>query len=162
MDELIKTFHIELNLLLAQLVNFAIVLLVLYKFAYKPILKILNDRTKKIEKGLKDSEEATKKLENISLSEKEILARAKKEAQEIIKKADESAKSNREVAVLETKSEAEKMLATAKKQIEQEKEKMIGEIKAEVADLVVAATGKIIGEKLDKKKDKELIEKSIR
>ena len=58
MDELIKTFHIELNLLVAQIVNFSIVLFVLYRFAYAPILKTLNSRTGKIEKGLKDAESA--------------------------------------------------------------------------------------------------------
>jgi len=58
MEELISTFHIEWQLIIAQLVNFAIVLFVLWKFAYNPILKTLNDRTKKIEKGVKDAEDA--------------------------------------------------------------------------------------------------------
>ena len=161
MEELIKTFHIETNLLLAQFVNFAIVLFVLWKFAYKPILKTLNDRTKKIEKGVKDAESASKKLSEMNEKEKEILTSAKKEAQEIIKKSEEEAKKNAQSIMEQAKEQNEKMIADAKKMIEQEKGKMLGEVKSEIAELVVSATEKIIGEKMDQKKDKELIEKAI-
>lgn len=161
MDELIKTFHIETSLLIAQIVNFAIVLGVLYKFAYKPVLKVLNDRTKKIDKGLKDSEMAAKKLGEIIEKEKETMINAKKEAQEIIKKAEMDAKGNANSLMLEARNSADKLLDDAKKQIEQEKEKIISEAKAEVANLVILATEKMIGEKLDVNKDRELIEKSL-
>jgi F-type H+-transporting ATPase subunit b len=162
MDELIKTFHIEVNLLVAQMVNFAIVLFVLYRFAYKPVLKTLNSRTNKIEKGLADADAAGKKLEEIVEKEKEVLAVAKKEAQEIIKTAEEQAKANAVSIVLEARNQNEKLIDTAKKQIEQEKDKMLSEVKGEIANLVVLATEKIIGEKLDKEKDRELIEKAIK
>lgn len=162
MDELIKTFHIDAKLVLAQAVNFVIVLLVLYKFAYGPILKTLNQRTGKIEKGLKDSEEASKKLEEITQKEKEVLIKAKKEAQEIIAKSEKEAKKNAEIIVVETKKQNAKMMEDAKKNIEREKVKMLSEIKSEVAELVVSATEKIISEKLDSAKDKELIEKAIK
>jgi F-type H+-transporting ATPase subunit b len=162
MDELIKTFHIEVNLLVAQMVNFAIVLWVLYKFAYKPVLKTLNSRTNKIEKGLADADAAGKKLEEIVEKEKEVMAKAKKEAQEIIKIAEEQAKANSMSIVLEARNQSEKLLISAKSQIEQEKNKMLSEVKGEIANLVVLATEKIIGEKLDKEKDKELIEKAIK
>jgi F-type H+-transporting ATPase subunit b len=161
MEELIKTFHIETNLLLAQIVNFAIVLFVLYKFAYGPILKTLNDRTKKIEKGLRDAEETQKKLQEMTQKEKEMLANAKKEAQEIIKKSEEEAKKNAEMIVAEAKVKTEKAVAEAKNMIEQEKNKMISEVKADLAELVVVAVGKVLGEKLDASKDRELIEKSL-
>lgn len=162
MDELIKTFHIETNLLLAQIVNFAIVLFVLYKFAYGPILKTLNDRTEKIEKGLKDSEEASKKLSDITEKEKEVLTKAKKEAQEIIKKSEDEAKKNAEMILSEAKEKTEKAVSDAKKLIEQEKNKMMNEVKADVSELVALAAGKVLGEKVDAKKDKELIEKSLK
>lgn len=162
MDELIKTFHIEVNLLVAQMVNFAIVLFVLYRFAYKPVLKTLNSRTNKIEKGLADADAAGKKLEEIVEKEKEVMVNAKKEAQEIVRAAEEQAKANSMSIVLEARNQSEKLLVSAKSQIEQEKNKMLTEVKGEIANLVVLATEKIIGEKLDKEKDKELIEKSIR
>jgi len=162
MEELINTFHIDPKLIIAQVVNFAIVLLVLYKFAYKPILKMLNDRTKKIEKGLKDAEDANKKITELENRDKEMLVEAKKETQKIIASAENTAKKNKDEIIAEAKSQAEKILQEAKKKIEDEKVKMISEIKAEVSGLVVAATEKIIGEKLDSHKDKELIDKAIR
>ncbi len=162
MDELIKTFHIELNLLFAQVVNFSIVLFVLYRFAYRPILKTLNSRTEKIEKGMRDAGEAGKKLEEITEKEKEVLSNAKKEACEIIKNAEEQARINAENIALETKKQNEKLILATKKQIEQEKNKMLTEVKGEIVNLVILATEKIIDEKLDRNKDMELIEKAIK
>jgi F-type H+-transporting ATPase subunit b len=162
MDELIKTFHIEINLLLAQFVNFAVVLFVLWKFAYKPILETLNDRTKKIEKGVKDAEMASKKLGEMTEKEKEVLVKARKEAQVIIKKSESEAKKNAQSIMEQTKEQNEKMIVDAKKMIGQEKEKMISEVKSEIAGLVVSATEKVIHEKLDSQKDKELIENAIK
>ena len=162
MEELIKTFHIETSLILAQFVNFAIVLLVLWKFAYKPILKTLNDRTKKIEKGVKDAETASKKLSEMTEKEKEVLVNARKEAQEIIKKSENEAKKNADDIMAQAKEQNEKMIADTKKMIDQEKDKMISEVKSEIAGLIVSATEKMIHEKLDEKKDKELIEEVIK
>jgi len=162
MNELTSTFHIELNFLFAQLINFTIVLLVLYKFAYKPILKVLNERTKKIEKGLKDSEEASKKLEEVSKKEKQILAKAREEAQAIISHGEESAKKSQKEILIQTENQSQKILQNAQKQIKEEKKKTITEIKKEVADLVVVTTEKMVGEKLDSSRDKEFIEKIIK
>ncbi|MDO8240395.1 MAG: F0F1 ATP synthase subunit B [Candidatus Moranbacteria bacterium] len=161
MEELVKTFHIEAGMLLAQFINFVIVLLVLYKFAYGPVLKLLNERTAKIEKGLADAEASHKKLSEISEKEAAVLVEARKQAQEIIKKAEDMAITQSQVIVTTAKEQTEKMMETAKKQIEQEKEKLLAEVKTEVANLVVMATEKIIHEKLDSHKDQELIGRSI-
>jgi len=162
MDELVKTFHIDANLLLAQLANFAIVLFVLYKFTYKPILKTLNDRTGKIEKGLKDAEDAQNKLSEMEKKEKEVLAKAKEEGQKIISAAEATARKNKDELLLETKQQAEKLLAEAGKKIEEEKSKMIADVRSEVASLVVMATEKILNEKIDAEKDGELIKRAIK
>ncbi|MCX6763122.1 MAG: F0F1 ATP synthase subunit B [Candidatus Moranbacteria bacterium] len=162
MDQLISTFHIDWKLLIAQAVNFAIVLLVLYKFAYKSILKMLNDRTSQIEKGLKDAEVANKKVLEIGEREKEMLANAKRETQVIISKAEETAKKNKDEIIVEAKTQADKILADAKKKIEDEKVKMVQEVKAEISELVISATEKVLGEKLDKAKDSELIKNALK
>lgn len=162
MAELIKTFHIDIKLIIAQFVNFSIVLFVLYKFAYGPILKALNNRTEKIAEGLKNAEDAKKKLQEMEIKEKEVLTEARKEAQMLIESAEETAKKNKEEFLNETKKKADEILASTQRQLEDEKKTMISEIKSEVADLVVSATGKIIDEKMDSEKDKELIERSIK
>jgi len=160
--ELLGNLGINGKLLIAQIINFLILLFVLYKFAYGPILKMLEERTNKIEKGLKDADESHKKLAEIVQKEKEVMAEARKEAQAIIVKAEEQAKKNKEDIITESKTQSEKILADAQKKIEEEKNKMMVEVKGEIANLVVLATEKMIGEKMDTAKDKELIEKSIR
>jgi len=160
--ELLHNLGIDGRLLLAQLINFIILLAVLYKFAYGPVLKMLEERTKKIEKGLKDAEESQKKLAEISEKEAAVLVEARKNAQQIIKKSEESAVKNAEDIVALAKEQSDRLLEQAQKQIEQEKAKIMAEVKTEIAGLVVAATGKIIGEKLDAEKDRELINRSIR
>ncbi len=61
MDSLVETFHLDVKLLIAQVINFAIVFLVLYYFALKPLLNVMNDRSAKIEKSLEDAKEIEKK-----------------------------------------------------------------------------------------------------
>lgn len=161
MQEIINTFHIDWKLIIAQLVNFAIVLFVLYKFAYGPILKMMNERSDKIEKGLKDAEGAHKKLKEIAEKEKEVLVEARKQAQEIVAKAESVAVKSKEEIIADSKVQAVKILEDAAKKIEQEKNQMLSEVKTQVAELVVAATGKVIDEKMDSDKDKELINKSL-
>jgi F-type H+-transporting ATPase subunit b len=160
--ELLNNLGINAKLLIAQIINFLVLLFVLYKFAYGPVLKILNERTKKIEKGLKDAETAQKKLTEISEKEKAVLIKARKEAQEIVDKAEKVAVKNKEEIIEQAKIQSEKILSDSAKKIETEKVLMFQEVKKQVAGLVVAATGKIIDEKMDAGKDKELIEKAIK
>ena len=161
MEELVKTFQIEWKLVVAQLVNFGIVLGVLYKFAYGPILKTLNDRTAKIDRGLKDAEEASKKMVEMSEKEKEVLVEARKAAQDIIAKSEEQAKKNKEEILSEAKAQSQKAVADAQKKIEEEKNKMMSEVKGEIAGLVLSATEKLIGEKMNSQKDSDLINRVI-
>lgn len=161
MEELIKTFQIDIKLIVAQLVNFAIVLFVLYKFAYGPILKMMTERTEKIEKGIKDAENAGAKLKEIEEKEKAVLTEARKQAQEIIASAEVVANKSKEEIVVAAKEQSEKILKDAEKKIEAEKTQMMQEVKGQIAELVVAATGKLISEKIDGEKDKEMIAKAI-
>jgi F-type H+-transporting ATPase subunit b len=162
MNELINTFHIDIKLIIAQLVNFAIVLFVLKRYAYGPVLKMMEERSDKIEKGIADAENAGKKLTEITEKEKEVLVEARKQAQEIIAKAEATAIKSKEEIIVEAKSQSEKILADSAKKIEQEKNQMMQEVKGQIAELVIAATGKVIDEKIDSQKDADLIAKSIK
>ncbi len=161
MSELLSKLGIDWKLLIAQIINFLVLLFVLYKFAYGPVLAMLDKRTKKIEQGLKDADEAHKKLAESEEKQKEILRKARTEAKDIVEKAHLQAEKSKSEIAGEAKKQSDKIIANAKDQIEQEKNKMITEVKSEIGSLVVAATEKIIGEKIDEKKDKELIEKAF-
>jgi F-type H+-transporting ATPase subunit b len=160
--ELLNNLGINGKLLLAQMINFLILLWVLHKFAYGPVVKMLEERTKKIEKGLKDAQQSQKKLEEISEKEKAVLTEARKQAQEIIKKSESTAAAQAQEIITASKDQAQKMLEMAQKQIDQEKNKILAEVKSEVATLVMMATEKIIDEKLDSVKDAQLIKEAIK
>lgn len=160
--ELLNNLGINGKLLLAQIINFLILLWVLHKFAYGPVVKMLEERTEKIEKGLKNAQDAQKKLEEIAEKEKDVLVEARRQAQEIIKKSEATAVAQAQEIISVSKEQSQKMLETAQKQIDQEKAKILAEVKSEVAALVMMATEKIIDEKLDSVKDGELIKEAIK
>jgi F-type H+-transporting ATPase subunit b len=162
MSELLTKLGIDWKLLIAQIINFLILLFVLYKFAYGPIVAMLEKRQKKIEQGLKDAEVARKNLEKSEERQKEILKKARREAREIIEKSHTQAEKSKSEIAAEAKAQAEKILSDARVEIEIEKEKTITEIKSEIGGLVAAATEKVVGEKMDEKKDKRLIEESLK
>jgi len=159
--ELLGNLGINTKLFIAQLINFAILLFVLKKFAYQPILKVLDDRKNKIEKGLKEADEARKKLEQITVKEKEVLDKANKKATKILLEAEEKAEKSRAEAVKETEEKIDSLMKKAEERIQEKKEQMLRDLKKDVADLVVVATEKVLEEKIDENKDKELIEKAV-
>lgn len=160
--KLFQALGLDIKILVAQLVNFAVLLFVLHRFGYKPMQKFLADRAEKIEKGIQTAEEAKKKLAEMEEKERQVLIEARKEAQKIISKAEEVARKNAQDIVAASKEQAETMKSNTEKQLELEKNKIMSEVKMEIAGLVVAATEKILGEKIDREKDRQLIEKSIK
>ena len=159
MSELFPKLGIDWRLLIAQLINFLILLFVLRRFAYKPLLKLLDERRQKIADGLANAQKAKSNLEEAEKERWEIISTAKKGASEIISLAEAAAQKNREETLKEAKAGVEKIVTEARKQIDSEKSKMIGEIKSEISGLVMLAAEKTASIKLDDKKDKELIEK---
>lgn len=161
MDSLLTQLGVDWKLLLAQLVNFLILLAILYKFLYKPVLKILHDREEKIEKSLKQAEEIQENLQKSQEERAQIIKEARDEAGKIISESKETAKKLKEELSNEAKVEAQNILEQGKAHLEFEREAMFKEIKGEVADMVRNATEKIIKEKMDPDKDRNLIEKSL-
>src|SRR4030042_3722344 len=105
MDSIIETFHIDWKILIAQAVNFAIVFAVLYFLAVKPILKIMQGRTAKIEKSLEDARAAEEKLQQIDKDQKVILSSARAEANTIINEARRLSEDKKNEMVVKAKEE---------------------------------------------------------
>lgn len=162
MESLISIFHIDLKLFLAQLINFAIIFFVLYKFAFKPIAKIMQERTDTIEKSLSDAKEVEQKLAETNVEQTRILNEAKKEALAIVENANQSAEANKQKLIEKTKEEVAIIINGEKAKIAQEKEESLKELKQEIAGLVILAVEKVIKEKMDGNKDKEMIEDIIK
>jgi len=159
--ELFGALGLNVKILIAQFVNFAILLFVLYKFGYKPMFKLLEDRKKKIEQGVRDAERSGEKLKEIEEKEKKVLAAAKKEAFVIIEKAKEQAEKRQGEIIKKAKEEVGEIINQEKAKIQQEKAKTLKEIKKEVVDLVAVSLEKILGEQIDGKKDEEIIKKLV-
>lgn len=160
--EIIGKLGIDWRLLIAQIVNFAILLLVLRRFAYRPMIQFLEQRTERIEKGLRDADEAKKRLDEATVKEAGMLRRAKAEAKAILEKAQEAGKKNQEALLADAKIQAAQLIASAEKKMESEKARLVAEAKAEIAETVVLAAEKILGEKLHAENDAELIQKSLK
>ncbi|MEK7549941.1 MAG: F0F1 ATP synthase subunit B [Patescibacteria group bacterium] len=152
---------IDWRLLIAQAVNFAILLFVLHRFAYKPMLAFLAERTERIEKGLQDAEAATVKLASLEEKEKEVLKAAREEARALIAKTEESAKKRDAERQKETEAKIATLLIEAEGKIQEERAKSMRDAKEELGSLVLAAVEKVIKEKMDPEKEKALIEKVL-
>lgn len=161
MESLIEVFHVDSKLLLAQAINFGIVFAVLYFFALKPIIKVMGERTKKIEKSLADAEKIEEKLKQTKEEYNAVMAQAKKEANIILEKANMAAEENKKEMVIKAKEEIGQVINQEKANMQTEKANTLKELKKEVAGLVAIALEKILEEKLDIKKQKEIIKKMI-
>lgn len=162
MESLISTFHVDFNLLVAQLINFAIVFSVLYFFAFKPLVKVMSERSDKIAKSLKDAEEIEQRL-GLSLKEKEeIINEAKKQANSIIEEAGQKSEVNRNESVAKAREEIGQVINNEKAKLVREKAETLKEIKKELADLVVLTVEKLLNEKMTSTSDQELIKKLVK
>jgi len=156
-----ESLGIDLKLLLAQVFNFLVVMFILWKFAYPPILKMLGDRQNQIEEGLRCSDEAKKSLGNAESEAKEIRDKAYAEAEEIVKNAKAQASAEGSEILKKTNDQADRVLNSAKEEAAGLKEKTLKEAKSEIANVVTLALDKIIGEELDKQTKEKLTSKAI-
>jgi F-type H+-transporting ATPase subunit b len=152
-----ESIGINWQLLVAFLVNFLILFGLLTAILYKPVLKMLDERSAKIRESL---EQAEKIKERTSRSEEQIKAAveaARKESQVIIAQASQIAAKIKEEAKDDARKEAEVIINKAKDEIKLERDKSIGELRSEFANLTVLAAEKVIKESLDAQKHKKLI-----
>lgn len=146
--EILTQIGIDGKLLLAQAVNFLILLFLLHRFAYRPMLSFLEKRTERIEKGLKDAEEAEKKLSQAAENEEKVLADAREEAKRILADARESAEKRGKELVAEFEKKADRVMKEAEERATEDRERLMREAKGEIAELVVSTTEKVLREKL--------------
>lgn len=159
--EFFEKFGIDVKLLIAQIINFSILLFLLYRFLYKPILKILKERSQKIEKSLKEAEKIEEELKQAEEVKAERILQAQKEAYNIIKKAEKEAHKIREEILAQTQKEISVLREKAEEEIKKKKKLLIEETRREIADLIILASQKMLIEKWDREKDKKFVEKIL-
>ena len=149
-------------MLIAQLVNFTVVVLVLWFFALKPLIKTMNNRSNEIAKGLDDAKEAADRLVKVEEDVKAKLNKTKVEAAKILEQAREQAEEGKQANMEKTKAELENLIKKAKQQIASEKDKMVSQAKDELAGVVVSSLEKILSSGLSKDLDKKYIDKVLK
>jgi len=162
MESLISTFHVDVKLLVAQLVNFAIVFSVLYFFAFKPLVKVMAERSEKIDKSLKDADAIEKRLALTEKEQTEIINAAKKQANLIIEEADKRGEARKGELLIKAKEEIGQVINAEKAKLVREKAETLKELKKEVAELVILTVEKLLNEKMNGDKDRELIKKMVK
>ena len=148
---------INLGLLILQVLNFAIVLILLYRWAYTPIMKMLAKRRDTIAQGLEDARIAGEARANAEAEARQVIAKAQSEAAERVREATQRA----EAVALDVKADAEgdavKIREEALSDAGLERERLLGDLRGQVAALAMAAAQKLIGEALDEKRQRSLI-----
>ena len=141
--------------------TFVLLLLILKKYAWKPILKTLEDRENKIKIALYQAEQTQKEAEKLLEEQKELIAKARKESAETINESKRSAENSRKEIIEHAQTEADNLLERAKQEIELSKQAALDELKQYAVDLSFSAAQKVIGEILTKEQHFNLIKKSI-
>lgn len=153
---------IQLSQIIFQIINFGVVVGALTYFLYRPILKILRDRSEKIEAAQKQAQKTLEEKEQIDAFKKKAKSDAEKQASDIIAEARESAEEQRKQLLSKAKSDAKAEIAKLKEQWEEEKTKMARSMQQDFSDAVMAVAEKVMGSVLDKKAHQKLIDQEIK
>ena len=153
---------ISLPTLLAQIVNFIILFALLYLVAYKPIMRMLDERSQKIKESMEQTEYIKEQAARAEEEVKKQLEAASKEGQKVIAQAVRTGEETKREAQQEARKEAESLIARARMEIQQERDDAIGELRKEFADLTILAAGKVIDRSLDKEAHRQLIDKVLK
>jgi len=160
--ELLENLGIDWKLVIAQIANFAVLLIVLRVFAYKPILALLEKRRKTIEKGLGDAEKAEKALRDADAGRKEAVLEGQGKAADIIETAKREAEAVKASAVREAERQAETILSEAREQVDREREEVFRSVRTELGDLVMLASKRLTREAISPEAHRELVEQTVR
>ena len=153
--------QLDPGLFIWTILTFLLLLTVLAKFAWKPLLKMLKDREDMIRNSLDDAEKAQAELARLNAEGEEIINKARSEAQEILSQGKASASKMKEDTLNDAKVKAKSITDDAQKQIQVEKEKAIAEIKGEVVNLSLSVAEKLIKKNLSPEDNKALIDESL-
>ena len=153
-----EALGINLGLLIVQIIAFTIVFLTLNAWVYKPMLDMMESRKQKIAQGLEDARVAADARANAEKEAAKILADAQAEAGKVVREATERAASAGKEVKAAAEAEAAKAREAVMAEAEAERNRILGDLRGQVAALAIAAANKLVGEALDEKKQRALID----
>jgi F-type H+-transporting ATPase subunit b len=153
---------IDATLLWATLVVFALFAWILGKFAWGPLLKIVDEREKTIREQVDAAQQAAADSKHLLVQHQEVLRGAGREREEVLAKALKEADTLRVDFVAKARAEADQILARAREQMQREKDQAIAELRAQVADIAVEATSRIVKSSLTEEAQRKLVDDYIK
>ena len=160
--QVLKSFGVDRWSFLTTTVNFVIVLAVLHRFAYKPLLALLGERRERIEKSLRDAEKIKEELARTEAARKEILDKAYAQSQRLIDEAKVSAARVEEKKIQEATAQAAEIVRKGHASAVQDREKQFMELKKQIGGLVVDTTSRVVGKMITPEDERRLQEETAR
>ncbi len=160
--ELLNNFGFDPVLLVAQVVNFLLILFVLKKFLYKPVLKMLKDRRDSVAEGLKQAEEARLLLEDTQAKEKEIIKKTRLQANQIVDDAKAQAVEEAKIIEANAKTQAERLIEDAKRQIELSEKETERKLATYVSSLAIELITKSSKQLFPEREQKAVIQNALK
>lgn len=156
-----ESLGIDLKLIVVQIINFGLLLFLLTKFLYKPILRILDERKKKIEESLASAQKIAEEKVKLEEEKGREIAEAKEVGKRIIEEMRTVGEKEREEILKRARQEAEKMVKRAEENLVLERRKLESELKEELVDLSVVMAERLLEERIERKKEGELLSQSL-
>lgn len=161
MVQLFNAFGVDVFKLGFQIVNFLLLLYLLNRFLFPRVREMLADRSDRIREGIENAEQARRDREQAEAERAATLQDARREANEILARAQRLAQESRAADIAATRQELERIRDRASADLEAEKQRAIAELRAEVADLALAAAGKVVGETMTTDRERRLVEEFL-
>ena len=152
-----EALGINLGYLISQIVNFTLLALLLYFVAYKPVLRMLDERSTRINQGIQDAEKASKRAAEMEQEFERRLAEARREGQEIVAQATQMSERAGQEILEKAREEARAQIERAREEIARERDLAMADLRGQVADLSLLISEKVLGETLDEQRQHRLI-----
>ena len=146
---------------IGQLINFLILLGLLTFFGYKPIRKMLDERSERIKKSMEHAEATKQEYERAQVEIQKQISKAREEGQSIVGQSEKAGERIKEEARQEARKEAQTIVERTRQELERERNKALNELRKEFVNTAILAAEKVISETLDREKHRSLIEKTL-
>ena len=153
-----EALGVNLGFFLFQVFNFVILVVLLYAWAYKPIINMLENRKRKIAQGLEDAQVAAEARSNAEKEAGKIISQAQAEAQQKVREATERAEAAAREVMAQAEADIARLRESALADAAQERDRILADVRGQIAALAMAAAQKLVGEALDEKRQHSLIE----
>jgi len=160
-QQIAQTFGVDWPHLIAQIISFAIVCVLLQRFAYKPVLKMLEDRRRQIEEGIANTKKIADDLAQAEARRQEMLMQANEQITKLIEEARASAARVKDEETQKAIAAAEQILAKSREAAEQDYARMLADLKRELGRLVVQATSSVTGKVLTAEDQRRIDEETV-